>query len=152
VNGNPFKVMRFSCGRHRTNIHNWLVLACALSVLLLGVTHVHAADINGAWASDTSVCSKVFVKKNGKISIAADADFYGSGFIIEGKDMRGKIGTCHIKTRKDNGPVVQILATCSTDVALSTNQFTLKFDGENKLTRVFTGLPGLDVTYYRCQQ
>jgi hypothetical protein len=151
MTGNLFKAMRFSCGGYRYNVGNRLALACALAVLL-GATHAHAVDINGAWASDASVCSKVFVKKNGKMSISPDTDFYGSGFVIEGKEMRGKIGTCHIKTRKDDGPVVQLLAECSTDVALSTNQFTLKSDGENKLTHVFHGLAGLDVTYYRCQQ
>jgi hypothetical protein len=32
----------------------------------------YAADISGSWASDASVCSKVFVKQGAKISFATD--------------------------------------------------------------------------------
>jgi hypothetical protein len=60
--------------------------ARAMLVLLVAVSlspSTHAADISGAWASDASVCSKVFVKNNNRISFAPDAELYGGGFIIE---------------------------------------------------------------------
>jgi hypothetical protein len=129
---------------------NRILLACAIVLLLLG--SVHAADIDGAWANDLSVCSKIFVKKNSGVSMAGNADFFGSGFIIDGKEIKGKMATCHIKTRKQDGPVVQLLTDCSTDIAVSTNQFSLRMDGKNKMTRFFPGMPGIEMTYFRCRQ
>ena len=125
-------------------------LASAVSLLFVGYTH--AANINGAWTSDVSACAKIFENKNGRISMTRNSDFFGGGFIIEGRELRGKVGTCHVKTRKDDGPTVQSLAECSTDIAISTNQFSLRMDGDNKLTRFFAGMPEMEMTYFRCPQ
>lgn len=109
-----------------------------------------AADIDGAWANDLSVCRNIF-KKNKTIMVAKSADSFGSGFVIDGNKIRGKIANCAIKSRKQDGPVVQIIASCSTDVALSTVQFSLQMDGENKMTRLFPGVPEMATTYVRCR-
>ena len=129
---------------------NRIFFACAVSLLF--VVHTHAADIDGAWAGDLSDCTKIFENKNGRIFMTRNSDFYGSGFIIEGKELRGKVGTCYVKARKDDGPMVQLLAECSTDIAISTNQFSLRMDGDNKLTRYFAGMPEMEMTYFRCPQ
>ncbi len=121
-----------------------------LAASLLASTVAHAIDLNGAWANNLSVCNKIFVKRNNAILMARDSDNYGSGFIISGNQIRGKIVTCTVKTRKEDGSLVHLIATCSTDVALSTVQFSLKSDDENRLTRVYPGVPEMAVPYVRC--
>lgn len=110
----------------------------------------YAIDLNGAWANDASVCDKVFSTARGKVSLARNADRYGSGFVIEGNRIRGKIAACNIKSRKDDGDMVQVVATCSTDVALSTMQLSFKIENEDKITRVFPGIPEMTMSYMRC--
>jgi hypothetical protein len=111
---------------------------------------VKAADLNGAWANDVSICNKIFERKNNTISMTRDSDMHGSGFIIAGNEIRGKVATCTIKSRKEDGSILQLVATCSTDVALSTVQFSLKIDNENQMTRVFPGIPEMAMPYVRC--
>jgi hypothetical protein len=110
----------------------------------------YAVDLNGAWADNESNCSKIFVKKNNKISIARDSDHYGSGLIFEGNKIRGKMAACTITKRVEAAGSLNLIAKCSTDVALSTTQFSLKVDNDNKITRVYPGVPELAVSYSRC--
>ena len=115
-------------------------------------TVVHAADINGVWASDVAVCNKVFTKKGGRVSFAKYADIHGSGFILDGNSIRGKLANCKIKTRKQDGDLVHLVAKCATDVMLDNMELTLKVIDDNKVARVFAGLPELETLYYRCPQ
>jgi hypothetical protein len=110
----------------------------------------HAADIDGIWVSDTSVCSKAFEKSGSRVSFSKNAGIYVSGFIIDGNQIRGKIANCTIKLRKEQGTVVNLIAVCSTDIAIDTIQFRLRMDGPNKIIREFPGLPGLEMSYERC--
>lgn len=120
-----------------------------LSFMLSGAP-AHAFDLSGAWAGDVSICQKIFVKKKNSISITRNSDVYGSGFIVEGNKIRGKIATCTIKNRKEEAGVLNLIAVCSTDIALSTTQFQLKIDNDNKVTRLFPGMPDLTFAYFRC--
>jgi hypothetical protein len=110
----------------------------------------YAADLTGAWASDANACDKIFVKSNGKIAIANDADIYGSGFIFEQNRIVGKIAVCNIIARKEDGAVTHMVAKCATDIAFENVQFSIKLDSENKMTRLYPGLPELSVSYFRC--
>ena len=122
-----------------------------LAALMLSYgTVVHAADINGVWASDVAVCNKVFTKKGGRVSFAKYADIHGSGFILDDNSIRGKLANCKIKTRKQDGDLVHLVATCATDVMLDNMELTLKVIDDNKVARVFAGLPELETLYYRC--
>ena len=132
------------CTSSRTTI---LVLCLSWALFSLPA---YAIDLNGGWASDASVCNKIFVKKNSRLSIASDADTYGSGVIFEGNKIRGKIATCEIKTRKEEAGVLHMIGVCSDDVALSTVQFSVKIENENKITRIYPGVPELSVSYVRC--
>src|SRR5262249_7715019 len=76
-----------------------LVLVAAVSLS----PSTYAADISGAWASDASVCSKVFVKNNNRVSFAPDAELYGGGFIVEGNQATGTFQKCKIKSMKNDG-------------------------------------------------
>jgi hypothetical protein len=109
-----------------------------------------ATDLTGVWATDASACKKIFVKSGSDISFTNDSDFYGGGFIIEGNRIRGKMAACNITSRKEDGAVTNLVAKCSTDLAFGVAQFSLKIDDENKITRLFTGLPELATPYFRC--
>jgi hypothetical protein len=118
---------------------------------LLCTAEARAADIDGAWVSNASVCDQVFEKRGDTISISNTSEAHGSGFIIDGNRLRGKLVDCEIKTRRQEGPVVHLIAACATDVALSYVQFSLRKDGEDRITRVFPGIPELQLSYVRCR-
>lgn len=118
---------------------------------LLFSFHAHAASLNGAWATDVDACSKIFVKKNNRIAFADDADLYGSGIIINGNKLQGKLGTCHVISRKVQGANVHLSTSCATSVAVSSVEIILSSGGENNaLTRLFPSMPDMEVRYVRC--
>jgi hypothetical protein len=45
---------------------------------------------------------------------------------------------------------VNLIAVCSTDIAIDTIQFGLRMDGPNKLIREVPGIPELEMSYERC--
>ncbi len=127
--------------------------APALLVLLATVSFspsTQAADITGAWASDASVCSKVFVKNNNRTSFAPDAELYGGGFIVEGNRATGTFQKCNIRSMKDDGATVHLIAACSDGVAVSNLQFTVKVIGDNQITVSSTGPVDMETPYVRC--
>src|SRR5262245_25100894 len=109
-----------------------------------------AADISGAWASDPSVCSKVFVKNNSRVSFAADAELYGGGFIVEGNRVAGTFQKCSIKSMKNDGANVHLIAACSDGVAVSDFQFAVKLIGDNQVTVSSAGPVKMENPYVRC--
>ena len=113
--------------------------------------HAVAADINGIWASDASLCAKIFVKRGNSVVLTKNADQYGSGFVIDGRKIRGKLANCDIKTTKEDGPLVHMLATCATDVMLSNFQLTVRVVDRNKIVRVFPGVSDMEMGYERCE-
>lgn len=127
----------------------WVIVCLAFA--FLQTPAAKAFDLNGAWASDGSACDKIFQVKNKVISIRRDSDLYGSGFIVEGDQLRGKVAKCAVKSRKEDGQLTHLIAVCSTDIALSTVQFSIRADSDNQLTRVFPGLPEMSVSYMRCR-
>ncbi|MBR1148728.1 hypothetical protein [Bradyrhizobium sp. AUGA SZCCT0431] len=117
---------------------------------LIVASAAQSRDLTGAWVTDAGACKKIFTGSGGKLAFAKDADVYGSGFVYEKSRLRGKIATCQIKTQKEDGDVLHLIASCSTDVALATVQFSLKIDNENQITRLFPGMPELKTEYFRC--
>lgn len=126
------------------------ISATALCCLLLFSASSQATDLTGVWASDASVCNKMFVKNANRVTFKDDADTYGSGFIIEGNKIRGRSATCDIKSRKEDGGTVHMLAGCATDIMLSNVQLSVKIIDENKISRIFPGIADMEMTYYRC--
>ena len=120
-------------------------------VFAFGCNQAWAFDLDGAWATNVSVCDKIFGKDNkGALYIKPDADSYGSGFIVRQNSVVGKIATCKIKTRKTIGSVTHVIASCSTDVALQTVQFSFRVKDDNHIIRIYPGLEELDIAYGRC--
>ena len=126
-----------------------ILVLILIGSLTLGF-RAEAMDLTGAWATDASACKKIFSGSVGNLSFTADADVYGSGFIYEKNRLRGKIAICTIVAQKEDGEVLHLVSTCSTDVALDTVQFSLRIDNANQITRFFPGLPELKTEYYRC--
>ena len=126
-----------------------LVSAVCMSMTCSG-DDARAADVNGVWVSDAAVCQKVFEKRGDRVSFANGSDAHGSGFIIDGNQIRGRIATCNIKARREQGAVVNIIAVCSTDIAIDTMQFRLRFEGPDKIVREFSGMPDVEMKYERC--
>jgi hypothetical protein len=127
----------------------------ALLTLLLGVSfamtdQVAAFDLNGAWASDADNCAKVFVRKGAQITFADMSDVFGGGFIIEGDQITGKFARCRIRTKKDDGATINLIAACASDIMLQNVQFSLREVDANTVIRMFPGMAGMEIKYARC--
>src|SRR3954451_13350596 len=103
----------------------------------------YAFDLNGAWATDADNCAKVFERKGAQVSFTDMSDVYGGGFIVEGEQIIGKYGRCRIKAKKDDAATINLVASCASDIMLSSVQFSLKVVDANALIRLFPGMDGL---------
>lgn len=119
--------------------------------LALMSSPILAADINGAWATQTASCSKVFVKKGNEVTFTDDADLYGGGFIVDGNRASGTFQKCKIKSLKDDGATVHLIAACSDGVIVQEGRFTVKVVGVDKITLIVEGLESEENTYVRCR-
>ena len=136
--------------RIRSKMAMLITTSLALGCLAFG-SPANAADLNGAWATDASVCNKVFTKKGSEISFQTGSDEFGGGFILEGDRIRGQMQTCNIKARKEDGSAVHILAACATDIMASNVQLSARIVDDNTIRRFFPGMPDeLSISYSRC--
>ncbi len=72
-------------------------------------------------------------------------------FIMEGNKVRGQMQTCTIKTRKEDGNVIHMLAACASYIMASNIQFSAKIVDDNTIARIFPGMPDeLSIKYSRC--
>jgi hypothetical protein len=133
--------------RRRTLLGSAALLLVSLLVLS---DRAKALELNGAWATNADQCTKVFVRQGGKIGFTEMSDVYGGGFIIDGNEIVGKFARCKIKARKDNGPNVNLVAACATDIMLSSVQFSLRGLDADSLVRMFPGMEDMEVRYHRC--
>ena len=95
-------------------------------------------------------CPKVFERKGSQLAFTDMSDVFGGGFIVDGDQLIGKFARCRIKARKDNGPNVNLIAACATDMMLSNVQFSLKELDANSLIRLFPGMEDMEIRYHRC--
>ena len=111
-----------------------------------------AVDLDGAWATNADECRRVFIRKGraNQIGFTAFSEQFGGGFIVEANRLRGKFASCRIKTRKEDGETINIIAGCATDIMLSNVQFSLKVIEPNRISRVFPGVMDMEINYYRC--
>ena len=130
----------------KSKVPGALVLAVSMSY----ATCSFAFELSGRWASDPSICSKLFVTKGKSTSVRKGFDAPGSGFIIDGKLIKGQLASCNIKTTKQDGAVIHLIAACATDVMLSDVQLSLKVVDDNKIQRTFPGMEGMEIPFYRC--
>jgi hypothetical protein len=95
-------------------------------VLMLVSLPSRAFELSGARATDKSVCDKIFTKEGNAISFKETSELIGSGFIVDGKQLRGKGVRCEIKSKKDEGDVTHFIAACASNILLSSVQYTYK--------------------------
>ena len=125
----------------------------AMIVSLILPEFAIAVELTGAWAPDADKCDKVFVRRGRakQIDFAEFSGVHGGGFIIEADRLRGKFAKCRIKTRKEDGQSLNLIAGCATDIMLSNVQFVLKIGDDDNIARVFPGIEGMEVKYHRCR-
>jgi len=124
--------------------------ALALFTMLSFTPWGRAADLNGAWAQDPTVCSTVFVKNGNKILFTPNAELYGSGVLIEGKTATGTFQKCRIKSSRADGNTLHILAACSTGVMVSDTEVTVKVVDDNNITLTLDGPDPFEHSLVRC--
>jgi len=118
-------------------------------IVMFGQTCL-AADIAGVWSDNSQKCNQIFVRNGSSVSFASDSDQHGSGLIIDGNSIKGKMATCRITHRKMDGDTLHLVASCATDIMLDTMQFSVRMLGENKFSRIYPGVPELEQRYERC--
>jgi len=133
------------------NLGKSIALGGLVSVsLLANIGQAGALDLNGPWATDANNCPKVFELKGSKLGFTDMSDAFGGGFIVDGDQIIGKFARCRIKARKDSGPDINLIASCATDMMLSSVQFSLKELDADSLVRLFPGMEDMEIRYHRC--
>jgi len=119
--------------------------ASALSFLALfaAASSACAFELNGAWATSVDQCEKVFAREGGRIGFTDMSEVYGGGFIVDGDQLIGKFARCKVKARKDDGPNVNLIASCATDIMLSSVQFSVRELDADSIARLFPGMEGM---------
>jgi hypothetical protein len=123
--------------------------AILFSLVILPV-QAHAIELTGAWATDANLCGLVFTKKGKQIVFAELSDLYGSGLIIEGDRIRGKAARCTIKSRKQDGNVLDMSAACASIIMTGNLSFSIKVIDDNNFARVFPNIENMEIKYTRC--
>jgi len=124
-----------------------------LMLLVLLVTpsvSTQAADLNGAWTNDASACGQIFTKENNKLAFKPDADLHAGGLIVQGRQVTGTFQKCTVKSLRDDGSNVQVIASCSDGVAVSDVAFDVKIAGENRITLNSKEPVPVEMSYVRC--
>jgi hypothetical protein len=124
-----------------------------LVLLVLLVTQsasTQAAELNGAWAVDGSACGQVFTKENNKLAFKQDADLHAGGLIVQGKKITGTFQKCTVKSLRDDGSNVQVIASCSDGVTVSDVAVDVKISGENRMTLSSKEPVPVQMSYVRC--
>src|SRR5215470_14106063 len=127
-----------------------LALPAALLWPVLLPGPAHGTDLSGRWTTEVEACDKVFTTDGNKTSFRQDSDLYGSGFIIEGKQIRTPTGRCTVTKTKEENDVIHMIASCATDIMYQNMQFSVKVLGPDKIQRIFPGIEGMELAYYRC--
>jgi hypothetical protein len=118
---------------------------------LLFSSNSHAFEFDGAWVTDAAKCTKVFVKKSNRISMTKQADLFGGGFVVEGGRIRGPLASCKIDSRKEDGDMLHLIASCSTAISvLSSMQLDIKIKDANNIIRFFPNFSEIETPYMRC--
>ena len=110
----------------------------------------NAFELSGAWASASELCGRVFVKKGNAVNFAELSDLFGSGFIVNGKAIRGKSAKCAIKSSKQDGELTTIAASCATSIMTGDYQFSYKVVDDNTIVRLFPDIKDMTLRYFRC--
>jgi len=120
------------------------------ALLVTQSASTQAADLNGAWTVDGSACGQVFTKENNKLAFKPDADLHAGGLIVQGRQVTGTFEKCTVKSLRDDGSNLQVIAACSDGVAVSDVAFDVKMSGENNFTLSSKNPVPVEMPYVRC--
>jgi hypothetical protein len=109
-----------------------------------------AFDLSGAWASDRALCDRVFKGKGSAVSFTEMSDLYGSGFIVNGDAIQGKSAKCSIRSRKENGNVTTLSASCASSIMTDNYQFSYRVVDDNTIERLFPDVENMAMKFSRC--
>jgi hypothetical protein len=129
----------------------WVGSAVVLCLGILPLTEARAIELSGAWASQADLCNLVFAKKGDKVEYTEFSELYGSGFIINGDRIRGKAGSCTIKSNKQDGNSVELSAACASSIMTQDLRFSLTIIDDDNISRAFPEIPGMTLKYARCK-
>jgi hypothetical protein len=118
---------------------------------VLSVAEARAIELTGAWATHADLCSQVFTMKDNRVVYAEFSEIFGSGLIIDGDRIRGKTGTCTIKSKKQEGDSLELSAACASSIMTQDLRFNLKIIDDNNISRSFPEISGMNVNYTRCK-
>ena len=127
--------------------------AVAVMLSALGIVSPVAAqafELTGAWASQTDLCTLVFTKKGNQVVFTELSDLFGSGFIVDGNQIRGRSTKCTIKSKKQDADSLELSTACATSIMISNVRFNLKIVDDNTLNRLFPEIAGMTLKYSRC--
>jgi hypothetical protein len=71
--------------------------------------------------------------------------------IIHGKQITGTFQKCTVKSTRDDGSNLKVVAACSDGVAVSDVAFDVKISGENNITLSSKEPAPVEMQYVRCQ-
>ena len=127
-----------------------LAVAILFGLNVLQPAKVQAFELTGAWASQTDLCTLVFTKKGNQVAFTELSDLFGSGFIVDGDRIRGRSTKCTIRSKKQVGDSLELLAACATSIMTSSVRFNLKVIDDNNINRLFPEIAGMTLKYSRC--
>jgi hypothetical protein len=82
--------------------------------------------------------------------LTPDAELYGGGLIVEGSRATGTFQKCTIKSMKDDGADIRLIAACSTGVMVSDLEFMVKVVGDNQIMVSMPAPDNMATPYVRC--
>lgn len=127
-----------------------IVATILLSAAIAPSSAAYAIDLTGAWASQADLCKLVFAKKGNEVVFTELSDLYGSGFVIDGNQIRGKAARCTITSRKQDGAKLELNASCASSIMTQNVSFLLKIIDDNSIARVMPEIENMEIKYARC--
>jgi hypothetical protein len=125
--------------------------AIVLGSSVFSAADARAIELTGAWATHADLCSQVFTKQDNRVVYAEFSELFGSGFIIDGDRIRGRTGTCTIKSRKQEGNSLELSAACASSIMTQDVRFNLTIIDDNNISRSFPEIAGMSLNYARCK-
>ena len=120
-----------------------------LALLVTQSASIQAADLNGAWTIDASACGQIFTKENNRLAFRKDADLHAGGLIVQGRQVTGTFEKCTVKSLRDDGPNLRVVASCSDGVAFSDVAYDVKITGDRMTLSSKQPVP-VEMQYVRC--
>lgn len=139
----------------RASLKTLTPVLAATALLAVGAARadvpVTEARLQGAWSIDSGICAQVFTFKNGKPSFLKEDGIMPSGFIVDGRTVRGLAETCRVvgsKAAAQSGRALSL--SCATSVSDLSRSEIARLTDDNTLVVVDPAMPDIPITYYRC--